>query len=80
MSVFCRKFGNDIGSILGMHLQFETLFTYAKSSLVGISGYKIKYLLFSCHGNYEASGLMMKLNSVLWEEEKSLRLKKKKKG
>lgn len=62
-----------------MHLQFEALFSYAKSGLVGISGYKIMYLLVSCHGIYEAFGVMMKLDSVLWEEVKSLQLKKKKK-
>lgn len=55
-----------------MHLQCETLFSYAKSGLVGISGYKIKYLLFSCCGIYEAFGLMLKMDSVLWEEVKSL--------
>lgn len=65
-------------SVLGMCLQFETLFSYAKGGLVGISGYKIKYLLFSCHGIYEAFGLMMKLDSVLLEEQKSLRFKKRK--
>lgn len=48
-----------------MNLQFETLFRYAESGLVGISGYKIKYLLFSCRGIYEAFSLMMKLDSVL---------------
>lgn len=62
--------------ILHMQLQFEILCSCGKSGLTGISGYKIKYLLFSYPSICKAFVLVKGLASVVWEKVNSLRLKK----